>query len=514
MFTNNTFENNLYTFFLAYLSTLPNQQLYFYNNLVDDYVYLDPAYLNHTYNLPAADELYLNTTLQLGTRVWSSGDMIGGNFWAHPDGSGFSQTGSDPNHTGFVNLPFDPLGNHIVYDYHPYSSNYLTTLTYTGGTSQTITARQISSEISVEILDPTGNPETLGATVSLSSTSNSGTFYSDANGNNPITSITIPQGSNTCSFYYIDTSAGTPTLSAISQGSTNATTQFTINPHSQTIDHLTIIPKTSSVTVGASQTYSTNAYDQYGNSWSVTAYYTVNGTAITGNSVTENAPGLYNVTATYAGKTDNASLTVNPALDHFTLTVPQNATADSAFSIGIAAYYTTGNLDTTFTGTVNLSSSLGTTSPTITDAFAAGIWNGSVTLSTAGLAAITASDVNGHSGTSANIEVYSPTPTPTPTPTPSPTATPTPTSITNPTPYPTAIPTPIPNASTPTPSPTTSLSQTPTQTPTSTNNESKNTQSGITTTIVLAIIALAIVASAIAVILYMRKSDTIKKSNE
>ena len=88
--------------------------------------------------------------------------MIGGNFWAHPDGSGFSQTGSDPNHTGFVNLPFDPLGNHIVYDYHPYSSNYLTTLTYTGGTSQTITARQISSEISVEILRSHRKPRNSG----------------------------------------------------------------------------------------------------------------------------------------------------------------------------------------------------------------------------------------------------------------------------------------------------------------------------------------------------------------
>ena len=40
--------------------------------------------------------------------------MIGGNYWAHPNGTGPSQTGADANHDGFADAPFDLFGNQTV----------------------------------------------------------------------------------------------------------------------------------------------------------------------------------------------------------------------------------------------------------------------------------------------------------------------------------------------------------------------------------------------------------------
>jgi hypothetical protein len=50
--------------------------------------------------------------------------MIGGNYWAHPNGTGPSQTGADADHDGFLDAPFDLFGNQTVFDYLPYSSSF------------------------------------------------------------------------------------------------------------------------------------------------------------------------------------------------------------------------------------------------------------------------------------------------------------------------------------------------------------------------------------------------------
>jgi PKD repeat protein len=104
-------------------------------------------------------------------------------------------------------------------------------LTYTIGTSQSITISDISSVITVQRQDQYGNPTTTGSiTVTLASTSSNGRFYSDSGGSQRITSpVTIPDGSSSYNFYYMDSNSGTPTLTASSSGLTSATTQFTIN---------------------------------------------------------------------------------------------------------------------------------------------------------------------------------------------------------------------------------------------------------------------------------------------
>jgi flagellin-like protein len=106
-------------------------------------------------------------------------------------------------------------------------------LVYTVGASQSISINDVSSVITVQRQDQYGNPATTGAiTATLASTSGNGRFYSDAAGNNRITApVAIPAGSSSYSFYYWDSSSGTPTLTASSSGIASATTQFTINTY-------------------------------------------------------------------------------------------------------------------------------------------------------------------------------------------------------------------------------------------------------------------------------------------
>jgi hypothetical protein len=105
-------------------------------------------------------------------------------------------------------------------------------LAFTAGSGQTVTAGSVSSVITVQVQDASGNPVTTGATVSLSTTSSGGNFYSDSAGTQQITSIVISSGQSSGNCYYKDTTTGTPTLTASSTGLTSATTQFTINSSS------------------------------------------------------------------------------------------------------------------------------------------------------------------------------------------------------------------------------------------------------------------------------------------
>ena len=125
----NTFENNSYTFDFNYdlPSNSTNLQIYFYNNFVNDTAYINPASYQDSSYMPNATTLHLNTTLQFGQRVYGNGPYIGGNYWAHPNGTGFSQTGADADKDGFIDQPFELFHNATVgvaYDYHPYSGNF------------------------------------------------------------------------------------------------------------------------------------------------------------------------------------------------------------------------------------------------------------------------------------------------------------------------------------------------------------------------------------------------------
>lgn len=94
-----------------------NRIMTFYNNLFNSTVNVDPT--------DDLTETFWNTTQQVGTRIYSAGTDIGGNFWAHPDGSGESQTGTDANHDGFLDSPVEVVPASGIYDYLPYSLDYV-----------------------------------------------------------------------------------------------------------------------------------------------------------------------------------------------------------------------------------------------------------------------------------------------------------------------------------------------------------------------------------------------------
>lgn len=101
--------------------------------------------------------------------------------------------------------------------------------------NQTLAAGEVSGIMTVQTQDATGAPQNVGAatTVDLSSTSPAGRFDISPAGafDGTITSVTIPSGNNAASFYYRDTAAGTPVITAAenpAQGWSDATQQETI----------------------------------------------------------------------------------------------------------------------------------------------------------------------------------------------------------------------------------------------------------------------------------------------
>ncbi|MFZ3166558.1 MAG: hypothetical protein WA130_03005, partial [Candidatus Methanoperedens sp.] len=117
---------------------------------------------------------------------------------------------------------------------------------FTEGVPQILDAGVLSTKITVERQTDSGIPITSPAlyNIILSTSSTGGRFYSNAAGTIIITRISIPNGASNASFYYRDSTGGTPTLKASYTGWTPATTTFTISPNklvftegaSQTLD--------------------------------------------------------------------------------------------------------------------------------------------------------------------------------------------------------------------------------------------------------------------------------------
>jgi parallel beta-helix repeat protein len=321
---NNNLQNNTYTFFIGNeLSESATQQFNFYNNLVNDTAYLNPQSIDITGpSALSAEVFHLNTTLQVGHRIINDGGrMIGGNYWAYPNGTGPSQIGVDANTDGFLDEPFDFLGNATIYDYLPYSSSFV-----------------------------------------------------------------------------------------------------------EFIDHLVISPQAATMTVGSSVTYTTTAYDQYGNSWEVDAQYSLNDILVNGDTIFGFLPvGGYLVGASYHDIATATILTVMPgSIVHFMVYVPATAAPGEPFNIRITALDVAGNI-AAFSGTVTISVNSSSITPATSGTFSWGTWLGSVTIPEEGTFTIRVDDGNGHTGTSNSItiaEIIEPTPTPIPTPTATPTATP------------------------------------------------------------------------------------------
>jgi uncharacterized protein (TIGR03118 family) len=299
--------------------------------------------------------------------------------------------------------------------------------------AQTITAGVVSAPITVELQDIDGNPAQAGSgglTLNLQSGSAAGTFL-DANGQ-PITSITVPQGASTASFKYEDTKAGTPTLT-VSTASFSATQHETIVAASA--DHLTIQVPGQAI-VGGVFSAVVDAVDSFGNintRFNSSAALLLQGGPARGQLSGATIEPIENGVATFgglslnlagsgyrlfaAGSTDlgavvSSPITVAPTT-HFSVTgVPSSKAAGNSFSFIVKALTAAGGVDTSYQGTVKLTSSDPwasfsggnevTFGPT-----ANGQVSVTVTLTTPGMQTITAADITEHSarGTSTKINV-------------------------------------------------------------------------------------------------------------
>jgi len=107
-----TAENNVNGIVLSYAES---NKIYnnFFNNS-DNFYFGGTIYTNHW-----------NTTKQLGTRIYSNGNYIGGNYYTNPSGNGYSDTCNDTDHDGFCDDQYNLTSDGKNIDYLPYSDEYI-----------------------------------------------------------------------------------------------------------------------------------------------------------------------------------------------------------------------------------------------------------------------------------------------------------------------------------------------------------------------------------------------------
>ena len=202
-------------------------------------------------------------------------------------------------------------------------------------------------------------------------------------------------------------------------GHTGTSASFTVNPGS--VDHFVISSIGSPQTAGAPFTISITAKDANNNT--ATGFVSTVNLSTTAGSISPLVSGSFvagvrteNVTVTQSGTgktisvndgaghpgTSNAFDVVPGTLDHFTFsTIPTPQTAGSPFSITITAKDANENTVTGFIATVNLSTTAGTISPTMTGAFVGGVRSENISVTQTGSGrTVSANDGSGHVGTS------------------------------------------------------------------------------------------------------------------
>ncbi len=251
------------------------------------------------------------------------------------------------------------------------------------GASGAASATATVGPITVQEQDAFGNPTTTAETVNLSSNSTGTTEFAATSGGSAVTSVAIPSGSSSVTFYYGDTKAGTPTLTA-SGALTSDTQTVTITaaaPAQFNILAGATGPASASATVGP---ITVQEQDAFGNP--TTTAETVNlasnstgtvkfaatsgGTSVTSVAIPSGSSsktfyygdtkaGTPTLTASGALTSDTQTVTITSATaSKFVFTASASGTASSSPTIGpftVQEEDAFGNLTTT-AETVNLAS--------------------------------------------------------------------------------------------------------------------------------------------------------------
>jgi hypothetical protein len=195
---------------------------------------------------------------------------------------------------------------------------------------QTLTAGASSGPISLQLSQPAGAP----LTISLTSSSTAGGFSTSSAGPwSTNLALTVAAGAtSSASFYYTDTQAGSPGLTATASGYTSATQTETVN--AAPLAALSVSPGSALLRVGATQSFNATGRDRYGNAVAVTPTWSVSPVLGTfspnpANPTTFNAAalGTGTVTAAAGGISGTASISVLARKRHAAVLAPSSARA-------------------------------------------------------------------------------------------------------------------------------------------------------------------------------------------
>ncbi len=221
-----------------------------------------------------------------------------------------------------------------------------------GTAPQTLTADSPSGPITVQLQSSTGTPQsaTSATAVSLGSSSAQGSFSTSTGPWTGTLTVTIPAGSSTSdSFYYQDTRAGGPTLTAGATGYTSGTQTETINPG--LLASVSVSPSSATVALGGTQTFGASGADTYGNAISISSASWSVGTGTPGTvSPTTGNPTLFTASPTTTGS-GSVIAAVGSISGNASVTVVSAPTTASVASI---AYGTQGALGQHLLVTVTL----------------------------------------------------------------------------------------------------------------------------------------------------------------
>ena len=161
-----------------------------------------------------------------------------------------------------------------------------TTGAVSGGASNSPTL----GPITVQEQDAYGNVSTTALTVNLSSSSAGTHEFAATSGGTAITSINIAAGSSTATFYYGDTKAGIPIITAAAAGVTSGTQPETVTALAGTQLAITSSAFSAAANASATKAFTVTLEDTYGNATTSASATTVNLTSTSAGSESSPPP--------------------------------------------------------------------------------------------------------------------------------------------------------------------------------------------------------------------------------
>jgi len=209
-----------------------------------------------------------------------------------------------------------PVGVGVPYGIGAFSGATAGTLSFSQS-SETPTAGQVVGPLTVDLSKsaPSG-----GVTVDLATSSSGGGFSTSLSGpfSSPLPLAVAGGGTATGSFYYEDTVAGTPSVTASATGWTTGSLSVTVKAGS--LASIAVSPSSATVAEGGTQIFTATGADAYGNpvsvdpSWTTTTGSDGSVSPASGSSTTFTAgltSGSATVIATQGSVSRSASVTVS-----------------------------------------------------------------------------------------------------------------------------------------------------------------------------------------------------------